>query len=460
MWKLVVVILFIIVSGCGSGNPESATRNSVESSTQAPQLSTLEPTSTTSAQDTKANAQQSKDFLYENKKLGFSLSFPTSWQGKYLIEDSAYGIVISFKANAEQTGYLRGIRIVSKDTWNTYKEAGFFRFLGERNGYVYIENSSLGAPFDSKGDKKNFDAWTKMQEQMADVLKTFQMLPEYEEGIFNKMRTMNLTIDRFKERGYKVEEKQIFARKFEDIGELTVTPVTKLGNNKDFPLSLILTGGKKDIVLTPNRKDGHAMFSSFEAISFKDIDDYSLKSGYTDIIVIANFITGGGQDGAKPFSDVFIFKNDTWGNFIEDTILENRIMGSSTSRTLTVKQVLDLAKPFDMKNFVGNFTKISSNEYDKSQINIESISDGKIKFAVDAFHVNGRAKGAETGNVNVGNIEEIATLDGYIATYKADDFDFELTFEFFGNDTFEVTAKGRSAFGANVSANGVYKRDL
>jgi len=155
----------------------------------------------------------------------------------------------------------------------------------------------------------------------------------------------NLALDKFKEQGYQVEEKQIFTSKFEGIGELTVTPVTKFGNNEDFPLSLILSGGTKEIILTPTRKDGHAMFSSFEAISFKDIDGDSLKSGYTDIIVIANFITGAGQDGAKPFSDVFIFKNDTWGGFEENTILENQIISSANSRTITMKNVFDLAKP-------------------------------------------------------------------------------------------------------------------
>lgn len=166
-----------------------------------------------------------------------------------------------------------------------------------------------------------------------------------ESSIIPSNQSTNLALDKFKEQGYQVEEKQIFTRKFEGIGELTVTPVTKFGNNEDFPLSLILSGGTKEIILTPSRKDGHAMFSSFEAIAFKDIDGDSLKSGYTDIIVIANFITGAGQDGAKPFSDVFIFKNDTWGGFEEDTILENRIISSANSRTITMKNVFDLAKP-------------------------------------------------------------------------------------------------------------------
>jgi hypothetical protein len=279
-------------------------------------------------------------------------------------------------------------------------------------------------------------------------------------SIVPSLQPTNHTIAKFKERGYQVEEEQIYTREFEEIGELTVTPVTKFGITKDFPLSLILTGGDKEIVLTPNREDGHAMFSSFEAISFKDINDYSLKSGYTDIIVIANFITGAGQDGVNPFSEVFIFKNDTWGGFEEDTMLENRIIGSSESRTITMKKVFDLAKPFDMKSFAGNFTKIASNEYDESKIKISSINEGEIKFSVDAFHVNGGAEGVKTGNVNVGNIEDgVAALNGYIATYKNDDVGFILTFEFFGNDTFQVTEKGSPYFGMNVSASGFYKRD-
>lgn len=202
------------------------------------------------------------------------------------------------------------------------------------------------------------------------------------------------------------------------------------------------------------------MFSSLEAISFKDIDDYALKSGYTDIIVIADFVAGAGQDGAKPLSDDFIFKNDSWGNFIEDRALEKRIRGSTDTRTLTMKQVFELAKPFDIKRFAGKFTESSSNEYDGSKITINRIDKEKMEFSVDAFHVNGGAEGIKTGNVNVGSIENgVATVQGYAAAYKAADSDFRMTFEFFGNGAFAVTEQGTRPFGANVYASGIYKRD-
>ncbi|WP_240421209.1 hypothetical protein [Paenibacillus periandrae] len=155
--------------------------------------------------------------------------------------------------------------------------------------------------------------------------------------------SISSTLDKFIARGYQVEKKHIFTRNFEGIGELTVTPVTQFGNLTEFPLSLILTGGNKEIILTPKRADGHPMFSSFEAISFKDIDEGSPQVGYADITVIANFITGAGQDGAKPFSDVFIFKNNTKGGFDEDTSLEDTITSSIHSRTFTMKTVFDLA---------------------------------------------------------------------------------------------------------------------
>lgn len=273
-------------------------------------------------------------------------------------------------------------------------------------------------------------------------------------------QSTNSTIEKFKKRGYQVEEKHIFTREFEDIGKLTVTPVTTFDVNNDSPISLILTGDGKEIVLTPSRENGFPMFSSFEAISFKDIDDYSLKSGYTDIIVIANFVTGVGPQGMEPFSDVFIFRNNAWGGFEEDIQLEDRIKGGAGTRTLTMKQVFKLAKPFDMNKFIGTFKKRTSSKYDGSEITIKRIEEDKIYFSLDAFHVNSGDKGIKTGNVNVGNIEDgVAALDWYAAAYKPDDSDFKLIFKFFGNDTFEVTEEGSPIFGANVYASGMYKRD-
>ncbi|WP_179097743.1 hypothetical protein [Paenibacillus sp. FSL H7-0331] len=180
------------------------------------------------------------------------------------------------------------------------------------------------------------------------------------------------TLDKFIARGYQVEEKHIFTRNFEGIGELTVTPVTQFGNLTEFPLSLILTGGNKEIVLTPIRADGHPMFSSFEAISFKDIDDGSPQGGYADITVIANFITGAGQDGAKPFSDIFIFKNDTKGGFVEETSLEDSITSSIQSRTYTMKTVFDLAKSLNNNSHTedkqATHSQVISNLCDKATL--------------------------------------------------------------------------------------------
>jgi hypothetical protein len=266
-------------------------------------------------------------------------------------------------------------------------------------------------------------------------------------------------IEKYKAEGYQVENKHVFTREFEGIGQLTITPVTKFGFQEEFPLALILSNVDKEWVLTPKREDGHAMFSSFEAIAFKDIDEHSLKPGFTDIIVIANFITGAGQQGAEPFSEVFIFKNNTMGGFEEDLQLEQQIRESTDSRTLTMKQVLELARPVDVKRFVGTFQKAGSTEYDSAEVTIKSVAAEKLTFSLDAFHVNGGAKGAKSGSVNVGQVEEgIAKRNGNVAVFQAEDSNFTLTFTFFGNDTFRIAEAGGPYFGANVSASGLYKR--
>ncbi|WEK53018.1 MAG: hypothetical protein P0Y55_10455 [Candidatus Cohnella colombiensis] len=261
------------------------------------------------------------------------------------------------------------------------------------------------------------------------------------------------------EQGYQVEKEHVFTQQFEEIGELTVTPLTRYGLEEEFPVVLVLRGEDKQIVLTPERGDSHPMFSSFEAIAFKDIDPESLKSGYTDIVVIANFITGVGQDGVNPFSDVFIFKNDSWGGFVEDLVLEERVLDAITDRTITMKQVYSLVKPVDVESFVGNFINADSTKYDESTIVIHQIKGDRVAFTLDAFHVNGDDKGIENGNVNIGNIDQgVAILTSNQAVYKAEGFDFTLTFTFFSNDTFRVSTTGDGYFGHNVYVDGLFKR--
>lgn len=264
----------------------------------------------------------------------------------------------------------------------------------------------------------------------------------------------NATVKSFLEKGYQIQQEHVFTHTFEGMGQRTIIPVATYEVIDDSPVSLILLGGEKDVVLTPAERT--ALFSSFEAISFKDMDDYSLKSGYGDISFIADFITGAGHQGAIPFSRAFIFRNDAWGNFVEDHELQRRVEALQANRTLTMKEVFDLTRPFDIKGISGSFKAEFSYSHSVSLIDIHQIDEDEIVFSVDAYY-----DGYDNEkNVHVGQIEKgIAQREGpYKAVYQADDAPFTLRFEFYGKDSFQVTEEGSGVFGMNVSARGEYKR--
>ncbi len=271
--------------------------------------------------------------------------------------------------------------------------------------------------------------------------------------------TLNPTIESFKKKGYTIEEKHVFTRIFEGIGEVTVTPVTTFSTENEFPISLVLIGGREDVVLTPNRPSGHSMFSSFEAIAFRDIDSDGPSKGFTDIFVIANFIKGVGKEGAIPYSDVILYRNNTKGEFVEDHPLEEKIARSMDNRTLTVKQVMEMVTPLSIKQFIGDYKLTDPNEYYGSNVRITR-NDGKsIQFDVEAFKVMGGDEGIPKGNVHTGSIDGgIAEISQDKAIYKSKNSNFTMTFEFFPNGSFFIMESGPSEFGANVYASGLYRK--
>ncbi|WP_058300493.1 hypothetical protein [Gorillibacterium timonense] len=270
-------------------------------------------------------------------------------------------------------------------------------------------------------------------------------------------------IDGYIQQGYMVEAKHVFVREFEGMGKLTITPATISSVDEGLPpFVLIVSGGDKIQVLKPEGEERYPMLNSFEAIAFVDIDPHSLKSGYTDIIVIADFVTGAGPQGMEPFSKAFIFKNDSWGNFVEDTELENRIAHSATTRTLTVKQVLKLAEPVDITSFVGTYTREGSSDYESGMITIKAVTDSQVSFAFDGYHVNGGEEELKLGNMSLGKLEDeqaVITESGQSAVYRDEENDYEMTFYFYQDGTFEIVEVGDSIYGHNVTAEGIYQKN-
>lgn len=263
----------------------------------------------------------------------------------------------------------------------------------------------------------------------------------------------NTTLKDFIRRGYEVQEKHIFTRYFEGIGERTVIPVARFTDVEQFPVSLLVLGGERDQVLTPSSDNIPGFFYSFDAISFRDVDSESLKTGYEDITFLTSFVTGVGREGAVPFSRAYIFRNDTWGSFIEDTYLEERIMELQTERSLTMAQVMKWVRPFEYSSLAGSFNRSYDDDNAGSLVEIHDIGDDGLVFSLDAFY-------NLNGTPNVGRIERgTARWDQpYTAIYESETSAFKLTFRFYSPDLFQIVEEGTGEFGFQVSAQGSYSR--
>ncbi|MDD6793793.1 MAG: hypothetical protein PUE01_00015 [Clostridiaceae bacterium] len=117
------------------------------------------------------------DNLYVNKKLGFSLQFPDSWQGKYRIDEDEYGIEVCMYG-----GYMDGA-----DVWGTFftitkdNGQGLINYLAKIDGVEKCtklngETFYVGGPLQlsEKKEWKYYDLYSKMVAERADILKTLK----------------------------------------------------------------------------------------------------------------------------------------------------------------------------------------------------------------------------------------------------------------------------------------------
>ena len=123
---------------------------------------------------------------YINKKLGFSLLFPESWDGKYTTKEEATGIVVLYNASSksEKTAQIFGIFIWGSETdWNEWYKKGKdmgvpFRKIGVINGNVFVADGPTQAIFsrEIESEKKDAEEYDKLMKDVDSVLETFKSL--------------------------------------------------------------------------------------------------------------------------------------------------------------------------------------------------------------------------------------------------------------------------------------------
>lgn len=108
----------------------------------------------------------------------------------------------------------------------------------------------------------------------------------------------NQTLIDLQEKGLKIIKDQTFWTEFKNWGKVKFVPgeLLKDGNLK---LYLYLVDNDGNVLYKFPEFYGNtwSMFTEFKAVSFKDIN----KDGMKDIIVISEYMTGVGQEGAIPF---------------------------------------------------------------------------------------------------------------------------------------------------------------
>jgi hypothetical protein len=118
--------------------------------------------------------------VYENKELGFSIEFPSTWKGKYAVEanpQSASGVVVE----AEWGGTLCYIFRETAEEWADSMEEdsiiGEYRVLGENSDSVYVLYFPTDVNYDPE-DEEQVETYNEMHDDLYNLNIKFEILEQ------------------------------------------------------------------------------------------------------------------------------------------------------------------------------------------------------------------------------------------------------------------------------------------
>lgn len=158
----IILSLIFLISGCSE--KKTTPENTVSNAQTATTI-------------TNTNQQISQGIEYKNDKLGFSLTFPESWRGKYMVEENDMGIRVYFepkeKVKEEGVGFLFGIinkssKDLHEDTFDTVCNKRYF----ETKDATYV----IGGPTDIgfPDNNKEYTTYKKLRLEIPDIIKTLK----------------------------------------------------------------------------------------------------------------------------------------------------------------------------------------------------------------------------------------------------------------------------------------------
>ncbi|MFB9329434.1 hypothetical protein ACFFSY_26140 [Paenibacillus aurantiacus] len=250
---------------------------------------------------------------------------------------------------------------------------------------------------------------------------------------------------------------------------------------QSFPVEFELAG-KSEFITTEEDVDGRPQFHFYvkkaDAVTELDYEAESPRANYSvaavafrdvngdgskDIIILLEYVTGAGQMGAVPVSQLLIYRQ-TKSGFVHDPGLVQKAKAGVPYRFLSIQDVMTglAIAPADsipsawQKLKPGRYELEGSTELQASTLTIEKATGNRLQFRLDAIYAADE-EAAEQGGVNIGNIES-----GEAVVAEADmvfrDGDFELTISLIANNKLYVRDNGVSYFGHNVWVNGVYEQ--
>jgi hypothetical protein len=109
--------------------------------------------------------------VYENQELGFSISFPSTWKGKYAVEanpQSASGVVVE----TEWGGILCFIFRETAEEWADSGEGDSspveYRVLGENSDFVYLLYFASDVNYDPE-DEEQVETYNEMRNDLYNI---------------------------------------------------------------------------------------------------------------------------------------------------------------------------------------------------------------------------------------------------------------------------------------------------
>ncbi|TYP74715.1 hypothetical protein [Paenibacillus methanolicus] len=200
-------------------------------------------------------------------------------------------------------------------------------------------------------------------------------------------------------------------------------------------------------------------YYSVAAVAFRDVSGDDRK----DIIILMEYVTGAGQMGTVPVSQLLLYKQ-TESGFVQDQALQEKARAGVPYRILTIQDVMTglATEPSDSvpnawkKLKSGDYELEGSDELQGSTVTVEKVAADRLQFRLDAFYAADE-EAAERGGVNIGNIESgEATISGEDMVFR--DGEFELTISLIANNKLYVSDNGVGYFGHNVWVHGEYER--